>query len=175
MGRQGWSEGRDGEQPRYAERLLPPWWLWLVVAGFGASLGVAYGYALGRTAGIVVAAAAIALGCVGLIASAPLVRVDERVFRAGRARLPLHHVGRVAALDPATSREARGVELDPAAHTLLRTLSSDRLVIVEVTDQRDPHPYWLVSSRRPDELARVLRESAGDSSGNGGLALRSNT
>jgi hypothetical protein len=170
---QGWVEGRDGERPRYAERLLPPWWLWLVAVGFGASLGTAYGYALGTGAGILVAAAAIVLVTAALLASSPVVRVDEAVFRAGRARLPLRHVGRVAALDRATSQEARGAGLDPAAHTLLRTLSSDRLVIVEVNDERDPHPYWLVSTRHPEELARTLRESTGDPGRNGGLALRS--
>lgn len=157
-----WAEGRDGEHPRYTERLFPPWWLWLVAVGFSASLGIAYWYALGRLAGVLVGVTAGGLAVVGLLAASPRVRVDDRVFRAGRARLPLRYVGAVAALDREHSLEARGVGLDPAAHLLLRTLGATRLVLVEVTDERDPHPYWLVSSRRPDELARVLRESARD-------------
>ena len=32
----------------------------------------------------------------------------DRVFRAGRARLPLRYVGRIAPLDTAQSRDARG-------------------------------------------------------------------
>jgi hypothetical protein len=29
-------------------------------------------------------------------------------------------------------------------------------VRVEVVDPQDPTPYWLVSTRRPDDLARAL-------------------
>ena len=31
-----------------------------------------------------------------------------------------------------------------------------RAVRVEITDPADPAPYWLVSSRHPEELAQVL-------------------
>lgn len=167
-----WAEGQDGERPRYTERLLPPWWLWLVAAGFAASLGIAYGYALGTSAGILVATAAAVLVVVGLLAATPVVRVDEQVFRAGRARLPLSFVGTVTALDRESSLAARGIDLNPGAYLLLRTWSAPRLIMVQVSDKRDPHPYWLVSSRRPEELARVLQESAGDP-GRSGLAMRS--
>ena len=33
-----------------------------------------------------------------------------------------------------------------------------RAVQVEITDPADPAPYWLISTRHPDELARVLTE-----------------
>jgi hypothetical protein len=32
------------------------------------------------------------------------------------------------------------------------------VVRVELTDPEDPTPYWLVSSRRPDALARALAD-----------------
>lgn len=164
------TESRDGQDPRYREWLLPPWWLWLVAVAFAASLAVAYGYALGAALGAAVAVAGGAVAVALLLATSPRLRVDELGFRAGRARLPLRYVGRVAALDAETSREARTVELDPSAHTLLRTWSAPRLVIVEVTDERDPHPYWLVSTRRPEALVRELVRSAADAGG--GPAVR---
>ena len=81
--------------------------------------------------------------------------VDDRVFRAGRARLPLRHVGRIAPLDTEQTRDARGRLADPAAYLCLRSWTS-RTVLVEVEDPDDPHPYWLVSTRRGHDLAPVL-------------------
>ena len=156
------AEGVDGTVVAYRERVHAPVWLWLVGTALTASLGVAYGYRLGTPAGLVTFAVSQALLTWWLVATAPLVVVDDRVFRAGRARLPLRYVGRIAPLDTAQSRDARGRLADPAAYLCLRSWSS-RTVLVEVEDPDDPHPYWLVTTRHGHDLAPILaaaRDSA---------------
>jgi hypothetical protein len=149
------AEGIDGAVTAYRERVHAPVWVWLGCLALTGSLGVAYGFPLGAGAGV--AAFGVAQGLVTwwLLGTAPLVVVDDRVFRAGRARLPLRHVGRIAPLDVAQTRDARGRLADPAAYLCLRSWVS-RSVLVEVDDLDDPHPYWLVSTRHGHALAAAL-------------------
>lgn len=149
------AEGVDGTTVAYRERLHAPWPVWLITSALSAVLGLAYGYPLGRTAGIVtfVLAQAVAAGL--LLAAAPVLVVDDRVLRAGRARLPLRHAGRIAPLDPQQSREVRGPRADPAAYLCTRGWISST-VLVEVDDADDPHPYWLLSTRHGERLAPIL-------------------
>lgn len=155
-GATGWVEGQDGTVVAYEERLRPPWWLWIVVPASLAVLGVAYGSAYGTAAGLAVFLPPVLLAYAAMWVTSPVVRVDDRVFRAGRARLPLAHVGAAAALDAAAARDARGRDADPRAFLLLRTWTTGRAVRVAVTDPEDPHPYWLVSARRPDRVVEAL-------------------
>lgn len=119
------------------------------------SLGVAYGYAISVPWGVVTWLVTQAVVVWVLLRTAPVVRVDERVFRAGRARLPREYVGQVHALDAATARRLRGVDSDATAYLCVRSWVPGA-VVVEVADPQDPHPYWLVSARRPDRLAAAL-------------------
>jgi hypothetical protein len=50
-----------------------------------------------------------------------------------------------------------GPEADARAYLLLRPYLK-RAVKVEITDPADPAPYWLVGTRRPDQLASALEE-----------------
>ncbi|MGE0817350.1 MAG: DUF3093 domain-containing protein [Candidatus Nanopelagicales bacterium] len=151
----------------YRERLHAPWWVWLLGTVLTASLGVAYGFRLGAGPGLTTFAVAEALLAALLLLTSPLVVVDDVAFQAGRARLPLRHVARVATFDAARTREARGAKADPRAYLCLRGWIRTS-VLVEVDDPDDPHPYWLVSSRRPRDLAPVLaaaRDAARDVAG----------
>ncbi|MBS2938158.1 DUF3093 domain-containing protein [Nocardioides sp. J2M5] len=141
----------------YAERLTVPlrWWaqgtmlvasLWLAV--LAATPGpVAWSTTLG----------ALAL-MVALFVSYGNVRVGVAggELRAGRAHIPLTHVGEVVALEPEEMRRLAGRDADARAHLLLRPYVK-RGVRVEVTDPADPTPYWLISCRRPDRLVSAVR------------------
>nr|WP_221634143.1 DUF3093 domain-containing protein [Nocardioides luti] len=83
------------------------------------------------------------------------VSVGDGVFRAGRAHIETRHLGPAVALDAEATRRTAGQEADARAYLLLRPYLK-RAVRVPITDPADPAPYWLVSSRRPDELARAL-------------------
>lgn len=155
----------------YRERLGPPVWLWVVALVLSFVLGVAYGWRLGTGPGVAAFVVSALVVVAVLLATTPVVSVGHGVLRAGRARLPLDVVGRVAVLDPERTREARGRKADPRAYLTIRGWISWSL-LVEVDDPDDPHPYWLVSTRRPRELAPLIadardraRAQAGDVAG----------
>ena len=141
----------------WQERLWPSVWLVPLVVLLGAGFGLVtapYGSALAVTIGVL---ATLALGGM-LLATATTLSVSDGVFRAGRARIPVDLLGDPEVLDGESMRQARGPELDARAYLCLRGWISAG-VRVPVLDPRDPAPYWLVSSRRPQELAEVLRRA----------------
>jgi hypothetical protein len=95
-------------------------------------------------------------GCVVLLViGSPTLEVTERGFTAGRASLPARHVGSAAGFTREDATRERGPALDARAWLLIRGWV-EGVVTVEVADDRDPVPYWLVSTRRPDELVSAL-------------------
>jgi len=142
----------------YRERLWAPWWAW-PVAGIGpVMLGVAYGHAISPLVGWLVAAAMIALIVPALAGTAPVLEVDEDGLKAGRAFLEAEYFGEATALDPTQARRLRGVEADGRAYVVLRGWLSTA-VRLEVADDRDPTPYWYLSTKNPQGLASALNQA----------------
>lgn len=140
----------------YRETLRVPvgWWILGTMLALSVSwvflVAVTWEAALvgGIVAGALVATALWRHGSVHLV-------VDDNGLQAGRARLPRRHVGAVTPLDEAAARAVAGVEADARALLVLRGYCRGA-VKVGVDDDADPTPYWLVSTRRPDDLARCL-------------------
>jgi len=143
----------------YHEQLRVPasWWLTslLCVAIFGTtlwagfSLYVAFACYLGLGGGC---AAAL------LLYGHATIDVVGGELRARSATLRLSETGEVAALDAAQARELRGPQADPSAFLLIRPYLT-RAVYVEVTGRLSGQPYWLLSTRRPAELAAAIQRS----------------
>ena len=157
-----WSEGSDGDSCVYRERLWPSPVVVLVALGLATLVGVAYGGAYGAGLGSLVggALAAALLGL--LIVTSPLIRVDNQVIRAGRARLPLQVVGAVTGLTTAEMQHQRR-HIDPRSYLMLRAWSTRKGALITVEDARDPHPQWLISTRHPDHFVAAVhgaRESS---------------
>jgi hypothetical protein len=150
------TEGIDGAVPVYQERLWPSPGQWVFVLIMTSSLGIAYGRAYGTDLGIMVGIATTILLVIGIVVNTPLIQIDELNFRVGRARLPLQFVGKIQKLDEQQSRRARSTDANSNAHFQLRG-GIKNTVIVEVIDPQDPHPYWQVSTRNPDELITALQ------------------
>lgn len=153
-------EGQDGANRSYRERLLAPWWIWLLAAIFTLSVAVAYDFALGFAAGALAACLVGGGATALLLVTSSTLSVDDCVVRVGRARLPVGFVGDVEVLDAQASALARTRDFNPSAHLVLRTWASSRSVCIGVTDNRDPHPYWLVSTRHPERFAAAIRTAA---------------
>ncbi|MFD1722911.1 DUF3093 domain-containing protein [Amnibacterium endophyticum] len=102
-------------------------------------------------AAVVVTAAAEAL----LFGLTPVIEVRDGELRVGAARIPVGQTGEVESLRGPEARHARGPGLDARAYTVFRP-SIDPVLKIEITDPDDPVPYWLISTRRPDELAGAL-------------------
>lgn len=146
----------DTAPAQHCERLAVPlrWWVQgtLLVASFWLALVVA----LPGAAAWTISALTLALTA-GLLLGygAPRVVVADGELRAGRARIGADHLGAARALDAEETRRTSGRDADARAYLLLRPYLK-RAVRVEVTDPADPTPYWLISSRRPDELTAAI-------------------
>jgi hypothetical protein len=150
-------------QEDYRERLGVPLRWWVQGTMLVASLWLAVVVATpGEVAWVVTALAMLLLGA-GLLAYGNVtISVADGEFRAGRAHIEGRHLGAVVALDAEQTRRTAGREADVRAYLVLRPYLK-RAVKVEITDPSDPTPYWLVSSRRPEDLAGALTVLAGRS------------
>ena len=146
----------------YSERLKVPA-LWLVVAALGLlSLAVAvFAYLpVGQSAaftGLAVVGAAAGLYAYG---RTPLT-VDGEAFTAGRYRLERSYIADAEAITGADAAHAVGPGADYRAFLFTRPFLSS-LVRVDLADAPDPHPYWLVSTRHPGELAAAIEKVSGE-------------
>jgi hypothetical protein len=138
------------------ERLSVPlrWWVQgtMLVATFWLAFVVATPPLLAWSATAVLL---LAMALLFVVYGAPRVEVEDGWLRAGRARIPGEYLGGAEPLDPSASRKVAGPEADARAYLLLRPYLK-RTVRVTVRDDRDPTPYWLVSSRYPEQLAAAV-------------------
>ena len=141
----------------WQERLWPSVWLAPVVLLLGTGFGLVTAPLGGAVAVPVAVLATLLLGGM-LLATTSTLAVEDGMFRAGRARIPVELLGDPEVLDADGMRRARGPELDARAYLCLRGWI-DAGVRVPVLDPRDPAPYWLVSSRRREDLAEALRRA----------------
>lgn len=139
---------------RYRERLWPAWWVFLATAlVIPASLLVFL--PISQVAGVVVAIVLYGAIVVTLLATTPVIEVDDGMLRVGRAQIERSYVGAVTAHHGTDAVAERGTRLDARAWLMLRGWMP-AVVRIEITDEADPTPYWLVSTRRPEELVAAL-------------------
>jgi hypothetical protein len=149
-----------GPPVRYAERLAVPRWWWPAALGVALLPGAEIAMALPGLPGwlppaVVALAAGAALCRLGRLR----VAVADGELRVDDARLPVGFVGAVTVLDPAAKALVLGPHAEPYAFVVQRPWIRGA-VLVELDDPADPTPYWVVSSRRPEALATVLRTLA---------------
>jgi len=151
----------------YRERLGVPATWWLFVTACVALLGTTLWAGLSVTTAIVIYAVLEGASALTLLAwGAATITVTGQDLVAGSQRLPLVSIGDVAALDVAQARALRGPRADPAAYLLVRPYLA-RAVYVEVAGRPADRPYWLIGTRRPEELARAIEaaRTAADGAG----------
>ncbi|GAB2878322.1 DUF3093 domain-containing protein [Nocardioides pacificus] len=140
----------------YAERLTVPlrWWVQgtMLVASMWLAVVVAMpAVAAWSVTGVMVLLLVLSLTSYG----AARVSVSDGVLRAGSAHIEVHLLGPVEALDAEATRLVAGRDADVRAHLVLRPYLK-RSVRVTIADPADPTPYWLISTRRPQELTAAL-------------------
>ncbi|MBX6371385.1 MAG: DUF3093 domain-containing protein [Acidothermus sp.] len=145
----------------YRERLAVPWYWWLVALLFvipSMEAVVVLGPQMSRRPSLWVALVGVAAS-VGLVAavfapaSRTTIRVDRRGLRIGALSLPAEAIGRIRVLDRPTTRLVTGPQARADAVLRLRPWIREA-VQVEVLNRREP--YWVISTRHPDQLAAAL-------------------
>jgi hypothetical protein len=139
---------------QYQERVLPKWTsflpllivyptFWLTMAPFNALLGSVFGIA------VTLAIAAV------MVVSSPKITVSESEVRVGRAHISRKLLGNVAVVQKQNQFSAKGPQLDARAYLSLQP-SVSGLIRMEIKDPKDPTPYWLFSTRKPELVAELI-------------------
>jgi hypothetical protein len=84
-----------------------------------------------------------------------IIEVDEKELKINDAHIDRKYLSEVKVLDVEAMRNARGRDADPSAYLAIR-FWSPRGVLIRLNDSRDSTPYWLISSKRADELAKAI-------------------
>lgn len=148
------------DRPRHHERLTVPWWSWLAALALTALVSAevrlgAPGVATLVPYAVLLPLAGVALGWLGRA----VVTVSDGELRVDDAKLPVRFVGSVTVLDATARRDVLGPYAEPYAFVVQRPWIAGA-VQVHLDDPADPTPYWVVSSRRPAELAAAIHAEA---------------
>ncbi|MFT3886661.1 MAG: DUF3093 domain-containing protein [Arachnia sp.] len=142
----------------YSERLHTPWWWWLVGIAFVGSIAVAVLAYVPPAVGIAFSVLAV-VGVIALLFSynRTSIVIDDAGLLAGPHRLEPEYIGGATAYEGEAARRAVGPDADTRAFLFTRPFLTS-VVRVDLHDPADPHPYWLLSTRRPHELAAAIEE-----------------
>jgi hypothetical protein len=142
----------------FREVIRPPLWLMAFIYFLALSLGIAVWAAINTLAAAIVMATLTLATIAIYFASALVLEIDECDLRVGKAHIDKKFCGQVRVLTPAEMSLQRTREADPAAFLAIRFWTAHG-VKIEIKDARDQTPYWLVTSKRGDELEKALREN----------------
>lgn len=107
------------------------------------------------TAGVIAAVVVAAVLTTLLILSTPQITVTATHLSVGRAQIERRFLGTVEPFTGDDATDQRGTLLNGTAYLCIRGWISP-VVKVEVIDPEDSTPYWLTSTRRPQQLAAAL-------------------
>jgi hypothetical protein len=142
--------------PAFAERLRLSWWMWLpaVIVDVILALEILLGFP--ALPAWVPFAVLIPLTVALLLWLGRLqIAVTGGEFQVDDARLPVAVIADVVALDATGKREALGVGAHPLAFVVQRPWIGPAVQVL-LDDPADPTPFWVISTRRPVELATAL-------------------
>jgi hypothetical protein len=149
------SQSQKLEKPLYLERVLPNSGTFLAVTLLLPAITLVsepFDFRIGLVGGSVL----VLLIWAALIVFSPVIWVGKEELRVGSAKIPRSLLGK---LQEVTAKEIfleRGPNLDPMAFKVFQGSVKTALKIA-VKDIDDPTPYWLFSTRRPTQLAAILR------------------
>lgn len=139
----------------FREVLRPPIWVLAFIYFLFLSIVLSVWAALDNRATL----ATLALSTIALIwisiSMTSEITIDGEVLRIDKANIELKYLGKATVLDKNAMRLLRTRDADPAAYLAIK-FWEPRGVRVELNDARDKTPYWLVTSKRGEEIAALL-------------------
>lgn len=142
-------------KPRFKEVIRPPFWLISFLYFMLFSLVLAIWAALGDNAAINAFAITFVIGALIIHRATSTIIVDGGELRIKRAHIPITYLGESEIISKKEFSFARTRGADPAAYFATTFWLSQGLK-VHVTDERDPTPYWLISTKRAKDLQAAL-------------------
>ena len=145
--------------PLYVERLSirARWWAVVILIAVFASSELFAGFS-GRVIAVVVAAVLVPTVVLLALAGRTTLRVDAEGIHAGGQTLAFQDLDTVQALDARKTRLVLGPEADPAARLVVRGYIREAVIVRPL--HPDATPYWLVSTRRPQQVIAAVEQAA---------------
>jgi hypothetical protein len=142
----------------HQERLRLAWWAWPAALLAGAIVATELSFGFPDPPAWIFYAVALPLSVAAILPLNRLrIAVTPTEFQVDDARLPVGVISDVVALDAQGKREVLGVGAHPYAFVVQRSWIPTAVQVL-LDDPADPTPYWVVSTRKPVELATALLE-----------------
>ena len=106
-------------------------------------------------AGITAAIVLFVIISVLLVLSTPSITVTRTTLKVGRATIERGFLGKATAFRGKEATAERGTRLNGLAFLCIRGWV-DPVVRIEIEDPSDRTPYWLTSTRHPEQLIAAL-------------------
>jgi hypothetical protein len=142
----------------FKEVLRPPIWVLAFIYFLLLSLVIAIWAAFDTTATLISLVAATIAVIYLAFAMRSTISFDGKELRIDRAHIDIQYLGEVKILDSTAMRLLRTRDADPAAYLAIKFWVPTGVKIA-VADPRDPTPYWLITSKRGEEIAALLSKS----------------
>ena len=139
----------------YRERVRPNFGTFIAVATLLPAVTLVsepFDYRIGIAVGLILVMSIWA----ALFFLAPVIQVGSSHLTVARAKIPRNLLGNIEEIAKNQIFSERGPKLDPAAHKVFQGTVKTAIKIT-VNDPNDPTPYWIISTRKPAQLAEVLR------------------
>jgi len=143
----------------FSERLWPGPGGWTLVGALVVMLAIVL-VPLGTAATVLGLLTATGVAVAAVVLLTPRVEVRDGELLAGAAHVALALLGEARVLTGEELRHELGPGLDARAHLCLRGWIGSA-VRVELVDPQDPTPYWVVSTRRAQELVAAVAAGRG--------------
>lgn len=142
---------------KFREVIRPPFWLMAFIYFLACSIGIAIWAAMTTMIAAVVMALLTAGTILIYFTSSLVIEIDDLELRVGKAHIDKKFCGEVIVLTPAQMSLQRTRKADPAAYLAIRFWTAHG-VKIEVNDDRDQTPYWLVTSKCGEKIAQALKD-----------------
>jgi hypothetical protein len=141
---------------RYREVIRPSFWLLSFIYFLFLSLVVSIWAALGNTPALISLVFLTASLALTAKRMEMVIEVNGGELRIDRAHIDFMYLGKVTALSADEMKKIRTRDADPAAYLAIRFWVSAG-VKVEIKDPRDTTPYWIISTKRGEDLVKALK------------------
>lgn len=139
----------------FKEVIKPPLWLLAFIYFLLLSLVIAIWAAFDNRSAFISWVVATTAIFVIAVSTRSIISLDENELRIGRAHIEVKYLKGVELLSKDQMRLLRTRDADPAAYLAI-TFWISTGVKITLNDKRDSTPYWLVSSKKAEELTRTL-------------------
>jgi len=139
----------------FRERIYPSIGVSFALLSLVLATSFAIWAALETIISLAFALVATSLASIWWIGAMQRIDFDGKWLRVNDARIEVRFLSDPKALDRDAWRSKRGPEFDPALFHAHRFWIGSGIE-VSVNDERDPHPGWLIGSKKPNELVEAI-------------------